>query len=477
VSICISGLGSRLISTKRITIEVSPEHPLIQLMNTLDWQALSKLVINDLKKTTSKLKWWLGRKLKVRVHLGIYLLQHLLNARDRDIIRHIKDNAVYQVFCGEGFVKGFSIPAHAKISEFRSRLSPETQCELANSIAKMAVKEGFADPKHVDIDSTVQKPDMQHPASINLLVKTAIVGRRIQKLLKSKFSKVLEDKIIDIDLKEIKGLAKEHYFEKRKDFKTKIPARKQALSKLWSKVSEISQDIIRYGRMLTEPYILESLNKRDRNLVISFIQKAPAFLTDIYEHCYDNVARKSRIFSYYRDEISCFNKNKHHKGLEFGRQFQIGRVEGNFVFSVPNHSIRMPDAESFKRMLAGHIELFKTPIESISTDKGYYSKENEQLALDFGIKEVGTQRPNRKLSNPPDNPISEEAREKLYNRRSGIEPIISHLKSGFQMGRSRAKTDRTTEASGFASMLGFNLRQMVRYLTGEAMLESANECA
>lgn len=159
-----------------------------------------------------------------------------------------------------------------------------------------------------DLDSTVQKPDIQHSASVNILVKTAIVGRRIQKLLKEKFSKALEGKVIDIDLKEIKGLAKEHYFEKRNDFKTKIPARKQALSKLWAKVSDISQDVIRYGRMLTEPYILDSLNKRDKNLVVSFIQKAPAFLTDVYEHCYENVARKSRIFSYYRDEVSCFNK-------------------------------------------------------------------------------------------------------------------------------------------------------------------------
>jgi len=403
-------------------------------------------------------------------HLGIYILQQLLNAKDRYIIQQIKDNAVYSIFCGQVFVKGFSIPKYSKVSEFRTRLSPETQCELANAVAKMAVKEGFANPAHVDIDSTVQKPEMQYPAAVNLLLKTAILGRKIQKILQDKVPELIKDLMPDIDLKEIKNIAKKHYFEKRSDLKKKKAPKLIVLSNLWKKVSEVTQPVIRFARMLTEPYLLESLSKTQQQDVISFIRKAPVFMTEIFDYCYENIPLRSKIFSYYRNEVDCFNKNKQSKGVEFGRQFQIGRIEGNFVFSIPNDSIRMPDAKSFKKLLSGHIELFNTPIESIATDKGYYSKANEQLALDFGISQVGIQRKNSKLNNAPDNPITEEEQEELYNRRSGIEPIIGHLKHGWQMGRSRMKTDRTTESSGFAAMLGFNLRQMVRYLNGEAKL-------
>ncbi len=166
--------------------------------------------------------------------------------------------------------------------------------------------------------------------------------------------------------------------------------------------------------------------------------------------------------------MDCFNKNKHHKGLEFGRQFQIGRVGGNFVYSIPNDSIRMPDAANLKKMVVQHIHLFQAPIESIGTDKGYYSKENEQLALDFGIKEVAIQRPQRRLKDAPQNPISHDALERLENRRAGIEPVIGHLKKYWQMGRSRMKTDKSTEASGYCALLGFNLKQMMRYLNGDA---------
>ena len=112
------------------------------------------------------------------------------------------------------------------------------------------------------------------------------------------------------------------------------------------------------------------------------------------------------------------------------------------------------------------ISLFQTPIDSIATDKGYYSKDNEQLALDFKIKKIGIQRPNRKLRHAP----IIDYEQALENRRAGIEPLIGHLKRSWQMGRSRMKSDKTTESSGYCAILGFNLRQMVRYLTGEAVL-------
>jgi IS5 family transposase len=397
MSLCVSGLNEQWLKTQKIMIEVSISHPLIKLMNTLDWDELYKVVLPDLKRSTSRLKWWLGRKLKVHTHLGVFLLQQLLNETDRGIERQIRDNAVYAVFCGHPFVDNWKVPDHTKIEAFRSRLSPATQCALANALTQLAVKKGFANPGHVDIDSTVQSPDMQFPATVNLLVKAAIVGRRIQKLLNETIPGVVKDQIPDINLKQIKGIAKQHYFEKRKELKTKVGARKLALAKLWPAVSEAVQPVIRYARLIAEPFILASLPMRDKALITNFIRKAPALLTDLFSHCYEDAPRQSKIFSFHRNEVSCFNKNKHHRRLEFGRQFQVGRIEGNFVFSIPNHSIRMADAANFKSIFIQHIELFQNPLDSIGTDKGYYSKSNEQLALDFGVKQVAVQRPNRRL--------------------------------------------------------------------------------
>jgi hypothetical protein len=101
MSICSSGLDTPC-RVQPVTITVSPSHPLIQLAQVLPWQALAELVFPDLKKTTLKGKWWLGRKLKLRIHLGAFLLQWLYNLTDRQVEWALKDNAAYQLFCGRG---------------------------------------------------------------------------------------------------------------------------------------------------------------------------------------------------------------------------------------------------------------------------------------------------------------------------------------------------------------------------------------
>ena len=243
----------------------------------------------------------------------------------------------------------------------------------------------------------------------------------------------------------------------------KIPA----LKKLWSHIFETVMPIVHLAQLLTEPFILKTIPVRSKNLIDHFTRKAPMLLDGLFDRCFENLPRKIKVYSYFRDDAHSFNKMKHHKVCEFGRQFQIGRLQGNFIWSIPNTSVLMPDAASVKPMLREHLQLFQTLLQSIATDKAYYSKNNEQFLLSLGVESVGLMRSNRKYNDAPDNPISIERQQALADRRSGIEPIIGHLKRYWQMGRSRMKSGSSTESSGFCAMLGFNMRQMMRYLNGE----------
>lgn len=473
MSLCTQGNQSRL-ATCKITIDVNESHPLIKLANTLNWQQLTDLVLPDLKSSTTKLKWWMGRKLNIRTHLGAYLLQQLFNATDRGIEQQIKFNAAYQLFCGKTIVKNWRCPDHTKIEEFRSRLSPQTQCFLANEIARLAARKRFAKPEHLDIDSTIQEPDMQYPSISNLLLKIASMARNVQKILMEKCDlSQLTDTMSHVNMKKIKGLARTYFFIKRKTSTANKVKKDQAMKALWCAVSDAGNSVLKYTHRLLQPFIFETLNNRQKELITQFISKAPTYLSETFEHNFDTAIKRCKTFSLHRNEVDIFNKQKENKAHEFGRQFQVGRIEGNFVWSIPNHSIRMPDAESLKPMIRSHLNTFQQPITSAGADKGCYSKDNEQFLLDLKVPEVALQKMNRKYNDPPNNPLSPERLEELINRRSGIEGIIGHLKRRFQMGRSRMKSDRTTESSGFCAMLGFNLSQLTRYLTGAAVRKAA----
>tara|TARA_B100000497_G_C7406890_1_gene257060 strand:- start:225 stop:629 length:405 start_codon:yes stop_codon:yes gene_type:complete len=132
----------------------------------------------------------------------------------------------------------------------------------------------------------------------------------------------------------------------------------------------------------------------------------------------------------------------------------------------------MPDKNSIELMFNEHQKTFNNqPISSFATDKGYYSKSNDKLLFENGVEDVAIQRPHN-IKNPAIEKLSKEKEQQLSNRRSGIEPLIGHAKNGGQLGRSRMKSDTTIEASGFTAILGFNLKQLIRYQTGKATFNS-----
>ena len=127
--------------------------------------------------------------------------------------------------------------------------------------------------------------------------------------------------------------------------------------------------------------------------------------------------------------MGCFNKGKLNKGLQFGRAYQLGRIDGNFIVVGECTSVYMPDAPSLPAMIALHQNLFgQGVLQSIATDKGYYSFDNERRLEAAGVKDIYLPRPNRTL-NAPIEKTPGPIRQILHDRRAGIEPLIGQNKA------------------------------------------------
>lgn len=439
-----------------VSISVSNTHPLLRLGRALDWKALSEVVAWDLKNTTAKGFWWLGRNLFVRIHLAAYLLQVLYNLSDRQIEYGIKDNAAFQLFCGMGIVDGWRAPDHTKIEEFRSRLSPETQRTLANALAKLAVFQGLADPSETDFDSTVQEANIAYPADVNLMSKLAILGKKVITYCIEKVQGLLPGKM-DIDIQAIRRTAREYFFLSKN---TVIEKRREVFAKLHALVNQQMQPIIDFCARLQQSQ-LAVLPWNIRKSIDQIQKDAAHYLRDVAHFMQTGKMKEGKILSLWAKAVAYINKKKI-KGAQFGRVFQLGRIKGNFLFVLQSTSLRMNDKDSLTPLLAEHSVLFgEGTLRSVATDKGYWSNVNRQAIINKpGMQESGLQHPSniKNLLGVP----SQGVQDKLRDRRAGIEPLIGHVKQGGQLGRSRMKSDRATLAAGYASVLGFNLRQLMK---------------
>lgn len=461
MSICDLGMKSKVLAGE-IVIRIEDKHPLVLLGAVLPWEELFDVILSDLKSSTKKGKWRLGRKLKVRIHLGAYILQQLYDLTDRETEYGIKDNAAYQIFCGQTILKQWHAPDHTKIEKFRSRLTPETQRRLANVISRHAVKIGIADATELDIDSTVQEANMTYPTDAKMLRKLAMLAATVSKVVKTLLPNENHD--FRVDIKGIALKARNCFFQKRYSSSKEKSDKLQAL---WDSVSEPVNRIMEICKSLTKDQS-EHLKWNIRRAKSQLKEHGEAYLSSVKAFIATGKSTKNKRLSFHLDEVECFNKGKAHKKYEFGRAFQLGRIGGNFLWVGACTSVRMEDKKSVIPMVAEHEKLFGVAVlDSLATDKGYYSKKNVGHVQKKKVSKVGIQQPSN-IGNTITH-LSPEDEEQLYNRRSGIEPLIGHAKQGGQLGRSRMKSDSTIESSGYTSILSFNLRQTIKAITKEKL--------
>jgi IS5 family transposase len=435
-----------------VTVSVSAAEPFVALANALDWCHIARLAIPDLKRTT-KGCWYLGRRLSLRSHLAVMILQALLKETDRGMERRIQHTPVLQVFCGKSVLPNWRCPDHTKIEELRNRLSPETHRAIGAYVLRVAHGFGFADPSWMDVDSTVQEANISYPADSLLMKKLCEKADHVLRFLKQK--KTYVPKTLHIDIQRIRKAAHRYFFL----------AKTAAIEQRRSLFADYHRLVKRELRPVIKLY--QSLSERRRQALPWHIRRTLEqvrtdgwrYLLDVGHFVRTHTLKPGKRLAFHLEALACIKKGKIGKPHEFGRVFQLGRIGGNFLMAFPCTDVRMQDQQSLLPAIHEHRTLFgEHRLKQVGTDKGYYSASNIKAIEALAINADGVQRPATIKQRPPPETI-----EALKRRRAGIEPLIQHAKS-FGLGRSRMKSDATALASGYRAVMGFNLHQLMRHM-------------
>jgi len=296
---------------------------------------------------------------------------------------------------------------------------------------------------------------------VNLLLKVAFLSLELAKIINTLCHN--GERILSIPIVAIKQLVLFYFRLKRNKAETDILSKVK--QRLWCDVHQAMIPVLnQLGKL--EKKIGQRKHSRIRKKMETLRWRAQMFMGQAFE-CIFEGQRQTGVMSLHAYQVGYFNKGKLSGQIQFGRSYQLGRIEGNFLYVAKCDSVYMPDASSLPKMVKLHKRLFgENTINSIATDKGYYSRENERLLEKEGVDEIYLPRPDRVLDARPPKTTG-QAREKLHNRRAGIEPLIGHVKQGGQMRKSRMKSDFATEGAGYLSVFGFNLRQLMRCVTGQ----------
>lgn len=398
----------------RLESIINKAHPLVKLADVINWQELEEELS---KKYTEKM----GAPAKeIRLMVGLQYLKYMYNESDEMIVRKFVENPYYQYFCGNEYFE-HNLPINSSsMTRFRKRMGKESIEEMFKEIVKSANRSKQLKEKDFDqlnVDTTVQEKAISFPTDARL------------------YYKMLKSLVKEASARGIK--LRQSY-----KFVSKKALRKQAgyaHAKQMKRAKKMTKKIKTYlGRVYRE--IMRSSSQKDK-VLLKKLSLAERLLSQRKES-------KNKLYSIHAPEVECISKGKAHKRYEFGcKVSMVTTSKSNWIVAIEAHHGNPYDGHTLKSSIEKAEAITNWEAKNINVDLGYRGH-------DYGGEAQVNIVNRQKMKNQAKSLI------KWLKRRSAIEPIFGHLKSGNRLDRNLLKGKDGDHINAVLAACGFNLRKL-----------------
>jgi len=194
-----------------------------------------------------------------------------------------------------------------------------------------------------------------------------------------------------------------------------------------------------------------------------FLKQAQTFLTtasniaEQQKDIYKRLPVKERIVSVHQPHLRPMVRGKYPVEVEFGPKILLN-LKNNFLFLEHLSFNNVSDSQLLEASLKGYQERFGSLPTQLAADRGFWSKENRQLAVNYGIKKIAIENKGKSsyLKGKP-------FRERLRRLRCKIEARISLAKRKYGLDRFLYSITNGEEIWVRLGLMAMNLKASVGY--------------
>jgi len=415
--------GERDLFRARLDQIINMKHELARLAQTIDWSWIDEEIAGCFSAT--------GRPgVPTRFMVGLLLLKQVYALSDEQVCDRWVYDPYFQYFTGAEFFAHEFPHERSGISHWRKRIGGKLDALLAETL-RVAHATGALKPQdmaRVTVDSTVQPKAVTHPTDAKLTLKA------IEKLGAQAKSEGLKLRQSYARLAKRAAQMVGRYTH-AKQFKRA----NRELKFLRTRLGRLIRDITR--KVEGDPYL--------KNVFAVPLSKALRIRWQNHNQ------RGPKLYSWHAPEVECIGKGKAHKPYEFGVKVSITTTNrrckgGMFVL----HAKALPgnpyDGHTLAEVIDETEALTGCPIERAYVDKGYRGHT--------------TQNPRRVFISGQKRGVHGVIKREL-KRRSGIEPIIGHMKDDGHLGRNFLKGRHGDHNNAMLCAIGHNLRLVLHWLS------------
>lgn len=392
--------------------QLNHQHPLYLLAGKINWQLFEDAFRPLYHRET-------GRPAKpIRLMVSLLILKHVRNLSDESVVMQWAENCYYQYFSGEKMFACAQPCEPSELVHFRHRIGEEgIELILKESIR---VNGDDSNDPHVSVDTTVQEKNITYPTDDKLYKK---IIRKCQQITQQEQLPLRQSYTRTLKKLSINQRFRNH------------PKNKNKARKADRKVKTIA------GRLVRE--LQRNLPPQSRHQIdIELFKKVLAQQRN----------DSNKIYSLHEAEVQCISKGKEHKKYEFGNKVSVTITQNTGVITGAKGFRNEYDGNTLEAALAQTEKLTGHAPQTATVDRGYKGKTQ--------IGETRIQIP--KPFNPKTiSKYKQTQLKKCFGRRAAIEPVISHLKTDYRLGRNFYKGIFGDNINIMLSAAAFNFKRMM----------------
>jgi len=401
-------------------------HAKVVLANAIDWRFLADAFGEAYTDKPGH------PPLPTRLMAGLHILKYTDNLSDEVLCERWVENPYYQYFCGQEFFCHELPFDRSSMTRWRQRMGEERLEALLQESLRVAVKLGAAKPSDFTraiVDTTVQEKNVAFPTDAKL------INRARQRLVR-------EAKEAGIDLRQSyvrvgkRALIAHQRYAHAKQYKR---ARKQ-LRTLKTYLGRTIRDIKRKieGNPELEAQFLRPLFLGKRVMTQRPRDPSP------------------KIYSLHAPEVECIGKGKAHKPYEFGVKASIATTlnrskGGQFAVHAKALPGRPYDGHTLAIVIPEIEALTGATLKRILVDAGYRGH-NAPRTHKMRVFTAGQK---RRVT---------PAIKRQMRRRSAVEPVIGHIKSGHRMNRNFLAHRQGDAINPILAATGYNFHLILKWI-------------
>jgi IS5 family transposase len=380
------------------------------------------------------------RPVPIEVTKRVVVLKRYKKWSYRQTEQEIKDSSMYRYWVR---VYDQWVPDYTTINDLERLIRPATLHLVNNRLVVLAQDYEITQGYRLRLDGSVTASNIHYPTDSSLLVD----GVRVLSRLLAWAQEVLEPTVLPHHL--FSNHTRSARRRSRVIGRLTQPGRKTAPQPASDKaLRRAYTDLINIARTSVEQarQVLPALTIDPGNLTATGVATPLAEFLPLVEQAIEQAVRRilqgeavpacDKIVSLFEPHTQIIRRGKSKPNdTEFGHKVRYSEVERGFVTDWQLMSDgNPPDAPYLPPALCQHQKLFGHVPDELSTDRGFYSPENDALAHQLGIQHPAL--PQTGTLSPERSAYQKQAWFKKAQRfRSGVEGRISVVRRTVQLAR------------------------------------------